>query len=71
MGTSPSGSFIKQLAELIGNNQNIIASLRGSDSESKLLQLLCAFTIVEAVYDRCTVDDIKGSITRAYYGICS
>jgi hypothetical protein len=78
-GVLTSESLIKQLVDIISNNQNIITSLAnavsgggaqrgGYDLEPQLLQVLCAYTILETVYDRCTVDDIKGSITRAYAG---
>ena len=64
---------MKQLVDVISNHQNIILSLTGAQKggyefEPQLLQVLCAFTIIETVYDRCTVDDIKGSVTRAYAG---
>jgi hypothetical protein len=76
--TLTSESLIKQLVDIISNNQNIITSVAtataggtqrgGYDLEPQLLQVLCAYTVLETVYDRCTVDDIKGSITRAYAG---
>jgi hypothetical protein len=72
-GDQAGGSLIKQLVDVISTHQNIISSLAGAQKggyefEPQLLQVLCAFMIIETVYDRCTVDDIKGSVTRAYAG---